>query len=73
MMALNGKIIVASSVRCYGKMLKRIDFHAWIRALDFQVYDERQKGRLIRTRKKQIVEENMKVGLKKKMRFTNYN
>ena len=46
-------------------MLRREDGHGLRRALDFEVECQRKKGRLKRIWKKQVEEENVKVGLKK--------
>ena len=46
-------------------MLKRVDVHVLRTALDFEVEDQRKKGRLKRTWKRQVEEESVKVGLRR--------
>ena len=45
--------------------LRREDGHVLRRALDFEAKGQKKKGRLKRTWKKQVEEENMKVGLRR--------
>ena len=47
-------------------MLRREDGHIIKRASDFEVEGQRKKGRSKRTWKKQVEEECMKVGLRRK-------
>ena len=72
MMVLNeaiDQLVVATSVCWYCHVLRREDDHVLRRALDFKVQGQRKKGRPKRTRKKQVVEESVKVGLRRKMCF----
>ena len=59
------QLAMADSVRWYGHVLRREDGHILIRALDFEVDDQRMKGWLMRTWKKQVVEESEMVGLRR--------
>ena len=61
-----GQLVMACSVRWYGHVLRREDGHVLRRALDFEVEGQTKKRRLKRTWKKQVVEEGMKVGLRRK-------
>ena len=45
-------------------MLRREDRHVLRSVLDFEVEGQRKKGKLKRTWKKQVEEENVKVGLR---------
>ena len=47
-------------------MLRREDGHILRKALDFEVEGQRKKSRLKRTWKRQVEEENTKVGLRRK-------
>ena len=47
-------------------MLRREDGHVIRRALDFEAEDQSKKWRLKRTCRKQVGEESMKVGLRRK-------
>ena len=47
-------------------MIRREDGHVLRRALDFEVDGQRKKGRSKRTWKKQVEEESVKIGLRKK-------
>ena len=57
---------MANSVRWYGHVLRREDGHILRRALDFEIECQRKKGRPKRTWKRQVEEESMKVGLRRK-------
>ena len=57
------QLAMANSVRWYGHVLRREDGHVLRRALDFEVEGQRKKGKLKRAWKKQVEEENVKVGL----------
>ena len=57
---------MANSVHWYGHVLWREDGHFLRRVVDFEVEGQRMKGRPKRTWKKQIEEESVKVGLRKK-------
>ena len=59
-------LTMANSVRWYGHVLRREDGHVLARALDFEVEGQRKKGRPKRTWKRQVEEESMKVGLRRK-------
>ena len=59
------QLAMENSVRCYGHVLRREDDHLLRRALDFEVEDQRKKGRPKRTWKKQVKEKSMKVGLRR--------
>ena len=54
---------MASSVRWYGHVLRRKDWHVLKRALDFEVKGERKKGGPTRTWKNHVEEESVKVAL----------
>ena len=60
------QLAMASSARWYGHVLRRVESHILRRALDFEVEGQRKKGRPKRTWKKQVEEESMKVGLRRK-------
>ena len=49
----------------YGHVLRREDGHVLRRALDLEVEDQRKKGRLNKTWKKQVEEESVKVGFRR--------
>ena len=53
---------IANSVCYYCHAVSREDGHV-LRALDFDVDNQRKKGRRMRTGKKQVEEESVKVGL----------
>ena len=57
---------MANSVHWYGHVLRREDGHILRRALHFEVEGQRKKGKPKRTWKKQVEEESMKVGLRRK-------
>ena len=57
---------IASNVRWYGHVLRRKDGHILGRALYFEVEGQRNKIRPMRTRKRRVEEESMKVGLRRK-------
>ena len=56
---------MANSVRWYGHVMRRQDCHVFRRALDLEAECQRKKGRPKRTRKKQVDEESLKVGLRR--------
>ena len=60
------QLAMANSVRWYSYVLMREDGHVLRRALDFEVEGQREKGRQKRTWKKQVEEESIKVGLRRK-------
>ena len=69
MLGLNETIdqtAMANSDRWNGHVLRREDGHILKRALDFEVEGQRRKGRPKRMWKKQVEEESMKVGLRRK-------
>ena len=59
-------IFMADSVCWYGHVLRREDGHVLRRELDVEVEGQRKKGRPKRMWKKQVEEESMKVGLRRK-------
>ena len=61
-----GQLAVTSSVCWYGHVLRREDGHILRRALDFEVDGQRMKGRPKRMWKKQVEEQIIKVGLRRK-------
>ena len=61
-----GHLAMANSVCWYGHVLRIEDGHVLRRALDFEVEVQRKKGRQKMTWKKQVEEESMKVGLRRK-------
>ena len=60
------QLAMANSIRWYGHVLNREDGHVLRRVLDFEVEGHKEKGRLNRTWKNQVVEESVKVGLRRK-------
>ena len=60
------QLAMANSVHWYGHVLRREDGHVLRRALDFEVDGQRKKGRPKRMWKRQVEEESMKVGLRRK-------
>ena len=56
---------MSNSVCWYGHVLTREDGYVMRRALDFEVESQRKKGRPMRTLKKQVEEESVKVGLRR--------
>ena len=60
------QLAMASSVRWHGHVLRREDGHVMVRAIYFEIEDQRKKGRWKRTWKKQVKKESMNVGLRKK-------
>ena len=54
------------SVRCYGYLLRRDDSHVLRRALDFEVNGQMNKGRPKRKCKKQVAEESVRIGSRRK-------
>ena len=61
-----GQLAIANSVCWYGQVLRRVDGHVLRKALHFEVEGKRKKGRPKRTWKKQVEEESVKVGLRRK-------
>ena len=59
------QMAMANSVCWYGQVLMREDDHVLRRVLDYEVEDQRKKGRPKRTWKKQVEEESVKVGLRR--------
>ena len=59
------QLAIANSVQWHGHVLRREDCHMLRRALDIQVECQMKKGRQKRTWKKQVEEENVKVGMRK--------
>ena len=59
------QLAMASCVCWYDHVLRREDDNVLGRALDFKVEGQRRKGRLKRTWKKQVVEESVKIGLRR--------
>ena len=59
------QLAMKNSVRWYGHVLGREDGHVLRRALDFEVEGQRKKGRTKCTCQKQVVEESMKIGLRR--------
>ena len=57
---------MANSVCWYGYVLRREDGHVLRRALDFEVEGQRKKVRPKRKWNRQVEEESMKVGLRRK-------
>ena len=69
MLSLNqtiDQLAMASSVRWYGHVLRREDGHVLRTALDFEVEGQLKNGRLKRTWRKQVEEESVKVGFRRK-------
>ena len=60
-------LAMANSVRRYGHVLRREDGHVWRRSLDFEVEGQNKKGRPKMIWKRQVEEESMKVGLRRKV------
>ena len=60
------QLAMANSVHWYIHVLRREDDHVIRRALDFEVEGQRKKGRPKRMWKKQVEEESMKVGFRRK-------
>ena len=59
------QLVMANSAHWYDNVLRREDGHAMRRALDVEVECQRKIGRPKRTRKKQVEEKSMKVGLRR--------
>ena len=59
------QLAMANSVCWYGHVLRTEDGHVLRTALDFEVGGRREKGRPKKTWKKQVEEENVKVGLRR--------
>ena len=57
---------MGSSVHWYGHMLRKENCHVLRRALDFEVEGQRKQLRPMRIWKKQVEEESMKVGQRRK-------
>ena len=60
------QLAMENSVRWNDHVLRRKDGHVLRRALDFEVEGQRKNGRPKRTWKKQVEEESVKVGLRRK-------
>ena len=60
------QLAMVSSVHWYGHVLRREDGHISRRALDLEVEGQRKKGRPNTMWKKEVEEESMKVGLRRK-------
>ena len=60
------QLIMVNSDHWYDHVLRREDGHVLRRALIFEVEGQRKKGRPKRTRKKEVVEESVKFGLRRK-------
>ena len=60
------QLTIANSVYWYGHVMRREDWHVLRRALHFEVEGQSMNGRLSRTRKRQVEEENVKIGLRRK-------
>ena len=56
---------MAISVCWHGHVLRREDGHVLRRALDFEVEGQRKKWRLMRTWKKQVEGQSVKIGLRR--------
>ena len=59
------QLAMANSDRWHGHVLRREDGHVMKKALYFEVEGKGKKGRQKRTWKKQVVEESVKVGLRR--------
>ena len=59
------QLAMANNVHWYGHVLRREDGHVLRMALDFEVEDQRKKGRPKRSWKKQVEEESVKIGLRR--------
>ena len=59
------QLVIANCFYWFGYAFWREDGHVLRRALDFKVEGQRKKGRPKRTWKKQVDEENVKVGLRR--------
>ena len=59
-------LAMANRVRWYGHVLRREDGHVFRRSLDFAIEGQRKKWRPKRTWKKQVEEESMNVGFRRK-------
>ena len=60
------QLAMANSVRWYGHVLRREGGHVLRMASVFEVEDQRKKGRLMRKWKRQVEDESMMVGLRRK-------
>ena len=60
------RLSIASSVHWYGHVLRREDGHVLRRTLDFEVEGQRKKWRPMRTWKRQVEVESIKVCLRQK-------
>ena len=67
------QLAMASSVRWYGRVLRREDCHVLRRALDIVVEGQRIKGNLKMTWKNQIDEVSVMVGLSREDAFCDQN
>ena len=59
------QLALTNSVRWYGHVIRRENYHILRRVLDFEVEGQGKKGRSKRTWKKQVEEESVKVGLRR--------
>ena len=59
------QLAMTNSVHWHRHVLRREDDHILRRALDFEVEGQRKKGRQKKTWEKQVVEESVKVGLRR--------
>ena len=59
------QLSMATSVRWYGDELRREDGHILRRALHFEIEGHSKKGKLLKTWKKLVEEENVKIGLRR--------
>ena len=59
------QLAMADSLCWYCHVLRREDGHAMRRALDIEVEGQRKKGRPKSTRKREVDEESVKVGLRR--------
>ena len=60
------QVYMARSIQWHGHVLKREHGHGTRRAFNFEVEGQRKKGRPKRTWKKQVEEESMNAGLRRK-------
>ena len=60
------QVAMVNNVHWSGNELRREDGHVLRRALDLEVEGQRKKGRLKRTWKKQVEEESVMAGLRRK-------
>ena len=60
------QLAMATSVHWYGQVLRREDGHVLRRVIDIEVEGQTKKGRPKRTWKRQVEEESVKIGLRRK-------